>query len=676
MNDTCKSDAQEIKKQKRRDASKRANERARSVDGLFGLELFIRNEYNPQVGIGTRKPNSDRSWCYLPKCFFSAAGLLRHVQQKESLALTWGSRATIRVIDADAHGCADRLEALPTLWEAVQALHLGREMVVQGLVNGRIPDGVRLDGVIVTSPNGLHYVERTVKPTGSDCLTDDTARILGCLTRYGVTVRPGHIEVLPSTNGQSRLPLGYGCEFVYPNVGVADFQTGSAILDSMERVRRDFPDVASLTSWVPTVYEVGGVGESFLLEPEHAQSVVSSVDQEPERIPIDFSNDEERSAYFAHLDQPAYTVPKVNQKYEDAKLASRKLRTFKPSLVCESSSRSSSEDFAGSEFVERAKSILINGASIGNRNREAWELCMYFRLTRGFSREETERQMIQWIETAPHLSKDLRSGKKSTALRNLRTHLDKFDTGLASGVYYQCGDGVGERRSSSKLGDALLLCPMGNEEDFRSTGLNFLQDANGDSLLTNMPEWIRSTLPTLVGAVVHCSRNGMIALPVDTVKEYSRTRKSKQDPFDGKKRPAYQILIALLERFGVVSGIVRKARKAARLAAVYETNIGRHALQSRESEASVRDKKVSGANTQGDRVLRASAEVEGDRTRATSSDDARSEGEPDLGFAEEFYDACSVSTEEHERAVDNFDGADLECGDAQSPGSSVQTRAA
>lgn len=592
MNNTLTTEEQELKRQKRREANKRANDRARQVPGVHGFEILIREAYDPQAGIGTRKPDSDRSWCFLPKCYFSATALAKHVAHKESLAVTWGPLATMRVIDADAHGQADRMEALPRLWQAIQALHFGRGTLLPELTNGRVPDGVRIDGVIITSPNGLHYMERTVDTSPGDRLAQDNARVLACFAQYSVTVRPGVIEVLPSTNGQSRLPLGHGCEFVYPALGAVDIETGLEVIASLGRVSRIFPDVlycqASVslpTPWVPTSYEVGGVGESSLMQSEHAHPVAH------ENASVDFASDDERNAFLTQLDQPGYTVPKVNQRYEDAKKASRKLRASSKSkpLTSEPANKlganglrregggeesSRSEDFTSSEFVENAKSILVNGASLGNRNHEAWDLCMYLRLTSGYSREETERRMIQWIETAPHSSKDLQSGKKSTALRNLRTHLDKFDAGLASGKYYQVGDGSGGVRASSKSGDALLLCPMDNEDAFYEVGREFLQDVNGDSLLTNMPEWIKSTLPILVGAIAHYSRNGTIALPVDTVKEYARTRKSKQDPFDGVTRPAYQILINLLERFGVVSGIIRKANKLQRLAAVYETNTG------------------------------------------------------------------------------------------------------
>ena len=73
------------------------------------------------------------------------------------------------MIDADAHGKSSPLDALPTLWDAIRALHRARWMA-RPLVNGAIPDGVRLDGAIITSPNGLHYIEVTEAPWNGDTL--------------------------------------------------------------------------------------------------------------------------------------------------------------------------------------------------------------------------------------------------------------------------------------------------------------------------------------------------------------------------------------------------------------------------------------------------------------------------------------------------------------------------
>jgi len=578
MNNTTTPKTQELKRQKRREANKRANDRARQVPGVHGFEILIRDAYNPQAGIGTRKPDSDRSWCFLPKCYFSATALAKHVAQKESLAVTWGPLATMRVIDADAHGQDDRMEALPRLWQAIQALHFGRGTLLPELTNGRVPDGVRIDGVIVTSPNGLHYMERTVDTSLGDRLAQDNARILACFAQYSVTVRPGVIEVLPSTNGQSRLPLGYGCEFVYPELGAVDLETGASVIASLGRVSRTFPDVVACqasvslqTPWVDTYYEGGEVGESFLMEPWEPESMDAQ--------PVDM-HEHERTGYTIAKSNPVADVMRKAQRH------ARKVVTSPTERVdTYYEGRKGGGEILGSEsseFVESMEALLVNGAGAGTRNAEFWNLCLYLRCTRGYTREQTSDRVTKWIETAPHQSKDLASilsSKRNAARRLLVRHLDRLDAGIVSGRFYQVGNGHDSKKSTApKAGDALLLCLTSKEQSdsFYATGLEFLEGADGESMIANMPEWIQKTLPVLVGAVAHWSRDGKIAISARTVQEYARTKKAKADPFDGKMRQAYQILIDLMVRFGVVSGIVCKARKADRLAAVYETNTERH----------------------------------------------------------------------------------------------------
>ena len=148
--------------------------------------------------------------------------------------------ARVRVLDADAHGKDNPLAALSTLWDAIRALHLGRGKYVGPLVNGAIPPDADIDGVILTSPNGLHYVELTERSKPGDCLKDDVARVTNCLRECSVDVRYGQLEVLPSGNGQSRLPLGYGCEFVWPPVRKAPLEEGVRILRGLRPVEREF----------------------------------------------------------------------------------------------------------------------------------------------------------------------------------------------------------------------------------------------------------------------------------------------------------------------------------------------------------------------------------------------------------------------------------------------------
>lgn len=587
MNNTLTPEEQELKRQKRREANKRANDRARQVPGVHGFEIFVREAYNPQAGIGTRKPDSDRSWCFLPKCYFSATALAKHVAQKESLAVTWGPLATMRVIDADAHGQADRMEALPRLWQAIQALHFGRGTLLPELTNGRVPEGVALDGVIITSPNGLHYMERTVDTSPGDRLAQDNARVLACFAKYDVTVRPGVIEVLPSTNGQSRLPLGYGCEFVYPAWGAVDLGTGLEVIASLGRVSRSFSDVedcqalvSSPTPRVDTYYEGGGVGESSFGESWEPESM----SEQPE-----VTHDHEHTGYTVAKSNPVADVMRKAQRHARKAVTSP---TERVDTYYEG--RKGGGEILGSEsseFVESMEALLVNGAGAGTRNAEFWNLCLYLRCTRGYTREQTSDRVTKWIETAPHQSKDLSSilsSKRNSALRLLARHLDRLDVGISSGRFYQVGNGHDSKKATaSKAGDALLLCLTSKDQadSFYATGMEFLEGANGDSMIATMPEWIQKTLPVLVGAVAHWSRDGRIAISARTVQEYARTKKAKADPFDGKMRQAYQILIDLMVRFGVVSGITCKARKADRLAAVYETNTERHGQHDIHAEA-------------------------------------------------------------------------------------------
>jgi hypothetical protein len=600
--DSTLASAQDVKRQKRRAAFARANERAKSIPGVFAFDLLVKELYDPQTGVSVKRPGVDRNWFASANGFPTASRLRRHVEQKESLAVTWGPKATIRVIDADAHGLSNPLAALPVLWQAIQALHFGREVLLPELVNGRIPDGVRLDGAIITSPNGLHYIERTVKPDDGDCLRDDVARVTACLRQYDATVRPGRLEVLPSSNGQSRLPLGPGCKFVYPDVGAVDFDAGVALLSSLELVKRDFPDVAKAQpERVVTSYE----GREVYVEYE-----ASAVEPEPYR-----PSSEEYAEYLS-WEQTRYTIAPSSPKFLDAKKAHRVARrstTTAQPLSAELSGKS--------EWVEQQELTLLNGATAGARNREFWELCFLLRLTRGYTREETERRVTEWIDTANHTSEDLcklTHAKRRAAIRLLKGHLDRLDRGLASGRFYQVGDGKGSSSRSSKTGEALLLNPATPEqiERFRAVGLVFLQSPDGASLLRDYPVWIQKSLPVLVGGISHWSRDGKIAIPTATVAEYAKTKKSKEDPSSGMMKPAYKILIDLLQQFGVISGIMSKARNGARLAAVYETNVVQHERSVRSEKGSSKTASSSEPRLLGERLQMADARtVEAGRTR-------------------------------------------------------------
>lgn len=635
MSTTATTDAQALKKARDRAARKRANDRARQAPGIAAFERFMKAAYDAQTGLAYQKPNAGRGWKDLDCAYPTASWLLRHAERKTSISVTWGQKSTMRAIDADAHGSADRMTALPALWESIQAIHFGREVLLPELVNGKVPDGVKLDGVIATSPNGLYYLERTVETSPGDRLEDDKARILDCFRQYGVTVRSGRIEVFPASTGQSRLPLGHGFTFVYPPLGDVGLEAGLEILAGMNRVRRDFPDVINSTPRVVTINEGEGASTGEVQEYDYSL--------EAERL------EEERAEHLANMAQPSYVVAPVNERLEKAKSVHRRIRRGEnvtvtnptPRVVTIDEGRGVSTE-GKTEFVCRMEQVIRDGATVGERNRASWEVCMFYRLTRGFSRDETADRVMRWIDDAPHTSADLSNmttAKRAAAIRTLRTHLNKIDVKLASGEFYQLGNGT-ERpeRATSKNGDALLLNPTSHEqrEAFRDAGLEFLHAPNGDSLLTVMPDWIRSTLPILVGAIMHWSRNGKIAIPTATVSEYAGTKKSKVDPIDGKKKPSYMILIALCEHFGVIAGIVRQAHKANRLAAIYETNTA--AKDEHASEHETIDATGDGTGSGGDdaSVVAEVRSTEAGRDGAPTTDgaDARIDDQPDAGIVD------------------------------------------
>ena len=635
MSTTTTTNAQELKKAKGRAARKRANDRARQAPGIAAFERFMKSAYDAQQGLAYQKPNAGRGWKDLDCAYPTASWLLRHADRKTSISITWGQKSTMRAIDADAHGSADRMTALPALWESIQAIHFGREVLLPELVDGKVPEGVKLDGVITTSPNGLYYLERTVETSPGDRLEDDKARILACFRQCGVTVRSGRIEVFPASTGQSRLPLGHGFTFVYPPLGDVGFEAGLEILAGMTRVRRDFPDVINSTPRVPTIYEGEGASTGEVQEYDYSLDA--------ERV------EEERAEHLANMEQPSYVVAASNERLESAKVLHRRIRRGEnvtvtnptPRVPTIYEGRGLSQE-GKSEFVCRMEQVIRDGATVGERNRASWEVCMFYRLTRGFSRDETESRVMRWIDDAPHTSGDLSNlttAKRAAAIRTLRTHLNKLDAKLASGEFYQLGNGTERHeRSTTKAGDAVLLNPTSHEqrESFRDAGIEFLRAPNGDSLLTVMPDWICSTLPILVGAIMHWSRNGAIAIPTATVKEYAGTCKPKVNPIDGTKKPAYMVLIALLEHFGVVAGIVRKAHKANRLAAIYETNTAakdEHAIEQETTDAARTNEGSGRADASVSSEVRAT-EACGHRASTADGTHESVDNQPDTGIVD------------------------------------------
>lgn len=527
---------------RRRNAFKRACERSLEIPGIREFESLVRELFDPQTGVSTKRPGKDRHWFDNAKGFPTPVRLRQHVEHKESLAVTWGPRARVRMIDADAHGKSSPLDALPTLWDAIRALHIGRGGWLGPLVDGAIPDGVELDGAIVTSPNGLHYLEVTEVPWSGDTLRDDVARVTACLREQCVDVRPGVIEVLPSSNGQSRLPLGHGCAFVFPDRGAVDVETGLSILRGLRPVPRTFDALGE-----------GHRREDFeRVEMVEEPSWIASFD-ELEQLPT--------------LD--VVTLPKRDTSW-------RKLRSIRPREPLYEGRGSSGKcrSWSGkSPFVERMEQVIRDGASAGQRNRQLWDLCILHRLTWGGSREEVEDRVSAWFETAPHSSKDLSNlthSKRRSARRLLHRHLDRIDRGLVTGRFYQ----LGARKSDSASRDAMLLVASTPEEasELVALGDDYLR---GTTLLDGLPEWMQSVLPKLVGAVVKWSRRGRIVLPTSTLEFYAGTKASRTCPFTGERRASYRLLLDALQRCGVIGGVVAGANHGKRLASVYESNVGR-----------------------------------------------------------------------------------------------------
>ena len=530
---------------RRRNAFKRACERSLEIPGVREFESLVRDLFDPQTGVSTKRPGKDRHWFDNTKGFPTPVRLRQHVEHKESLAVTWGPRARVRIIDADAHGKSSPLDALPTLWDAIRALHIGRGGWLGPLVDGAIPDGAQLDGSIITSPNGLHYLEVTEAPWSGDTLRDDVARVTACLREQCVEVRPGVIEVLPSSNGQSRLPLGHGCAFVYPaRGGVVDVETGLSILRSLRPVPRTFD----------------ALGEGHRREDFERVETVEIV-EEPSWIES-FGDAEPLPT----LD--VTTPPKQGTSW-------RKLRSIRPREPLYEGRGSSGRcrSWSGkSPFVERMEQVISEGASTGLRNRQLWDLCILHRLTWGGSREEVEDRITAWFETAPHSSNDLSNlthSKRRSARRLLHRHLDRIDRGLVTGRFYQ----LGARKTDGPSRDALLLVAGTPEEasELVALGQDYLRDT---TLINGLPAWMQSVLPKLVGAVVKWTRRGRIVLPTSTLEFYAGTKASRTCPFTGERRASYRLLLEALQRFGVIGGVVVGAVHGKRLASVYESNVG------------------------------------------------------------------------------------------------------
>jgi hypothetical protein len=518
------------------------------------LADWVRRTFDPQTGASVRGPRAVR-WFHVPKGFPGRKMLTPHLRGKQSVAVTWGPHANIRILDADAHDGAAPLSVLSVLWEGIQALHYGRGKVLPDLVGRALPthhpDGspVVLDGVIVTTPRGLHYIE-LLEPSSEDTPVVDKARVIETLRHYGVAVRYGRLEVFPNGNKQSRLPLGYGCEFVWPALGKVDAAKGIEILSSLRPVSRAFP-------------ERDGASETNVCEATQDADKLETTDNE------NVCEYDSAEPTFA----PETRFMLARRRFCEARSAKSSGNRWGATLDEEGAFPR--KGTGQSAFVEKMQTVLRDGATAGQRNREFWELCILLRLAWGWSREDVETRVADWIEHASHTSADLSHldvPKRRIALRHLRRLLDKLDVGLASGKFFQ----LGARKSGRTSRDPLLLMPETPDElaELVELGTAELQRVTGTSMLDGLPTWLQRTLPALVGGIRKWGRDGRIAMPRRTLEAYAHTKKSKRSPFDGVLRPASTVMRECLERFGIIGGVATAAVKGRRLAAVYESNVG------------------------------------------------------------------------------------------------------
>ena len=529
---------------KRREAFVLDCERSSKIPVVQRFGAWVRKWFDPQRGVSTKSPKKDRRWFDRVNGCMTPVDLRLHIEGKQSLAVAWGPNACVRVIDADAHGMLSPLDSLPTLWDAIRALHLGRDVVVPMLVNGAIPEGVKLDGVIVTTPNGLHYLEHLEAPWHGDTQRDDAARTTKALRAMCIDVRPGRIEVLPSPNGQARLPLGYGCTFVYPPLGKVNIERGLEILEALKPV--------------PRTFEALGEGHRR----EDVERVDAPATEEPSWLE-QFGDTE----HFA--DPNVFTLPKRPSIWRKRKPQTEGETLYEGRGF---SGRRSSPS-GKSAFIEKMEAVLLNGASAGNRNSQLWELCIVHRCTWGMTREDSEDRITRWAETAPHTSKDLLDTSRTArraAKRSIVKHLDRIDAGLASGRFYQ----LGARKTDAPKREPLLMqvdCPDELDE-LTALGNDFLR---GTNFMHDLPEWMLHAVPRIIGGIVKWSRNGKIAIPSSAIERYAGSKRSRPSPFTGETRPSYQILRDALQRFGVIGGLLVAPNRGKRLAGVYESNVCR-----------------------------------------------------------------------------------------------------
>jgi hypothetical protein len=348
----------------------------------------------------------------------------------------------------------------------------------------------------------------------------------------------GITEVMPNRNGGSRVPLGYGCEFIWPPVGRVDLAAGVEILSSLKPVPREFSDfpfeVPRRDQDIPM--------EEFIEYTTPAEEPISEYDPDEPTFPA--------------LPAPQSVVLKckrdlVPQIYEAGGVHKRSA--------------------AGEVFIRETELVRENGAARGKRNRELWNLCFLLRLTQGLSREAAVAELTTWLDSASHTSADLSDRSKRNAnLRQVERLMNKLDAGIVSGRFYVGGSG----RASASW-DPLLMYPNDKTllPTFAEVGKTELRRPDGASMLDGLPSWMQTTLPALVGAIKRYTVNGRITMPVSALKSYARTNTSKRCPWTGDERPAYQVLLWALARFGIIGGVISGWSAAKGKATLYESNV-------------------------------------------------------------------------------------------------------
>lgn len=560
MHNTAKKKTQAKTREQRAAEKLRANERARRAPGIFGLEILVNDLYRPDRGFATKKPRDD-AWTFV-KSTAGAYEIKRHVEQKESLAVTWGKHANVRVIDVDAHDGRGVESILPVVWNHVQALHLGRGRALPDFTGGKLPtknpdnSPVLLDGIIVrTERGGAHYMERL---ESSDEKTGyaDKMRVAACLERYHAPMHLGITEVMPNENGGSRLPLGHGCEFIWPPVGKVSLEEGIEILSSLRPVPREFSDFP---------FEV----------PRRDQDITTA-----EFIECTTVDEEPICEYDS--DEPTYPSPSsVSQNC----VPMREAQIYEGGDVPK---RAESSSKGPSEFTVEAQRVRVEGAARGKRNREMYNQVFLLRCTKGMSRDAVVAAMTEWMDEAPHTSADLTDkSKRIEMIKQVHRLLKNIDAKLASGQLYQLGASC-----SLASWDPLLLRVDSDAElaAFIEVGKTELcRAADGSSMLDGLPAWLQASLPALVGAIKRYTVGGKIMMPRAALDAYARTKKPKKCPFTGQEKPAYIVLLETAQRFGIIGGLISAGKAAKHKASVYESNIEEEAHDDGNKDAGAVD---------------------------------------------------------------------------------------